>query len=51
MTNIEFAAIVAQSASGSVVAIELLMKLALGNGFMARKARNELRKIGVEVKS
>jgi hypothetical protein len=51
MTNMEFAMIVAQSAAGSVAAIEPLMKLSMGSGFVARKARMEPRKIGVEVVS
>lgn len=51
MTSIEFAATVTAAVAGSEEAIEALIRIAVGSGFMARKARCELRKLGVEVRS
>ena len=49
MTSIEFAATVTAAIAGSEEAVEALIRIAVGSGFMARKARCELRKLGVEV--
>jgi len=49
MTSVEFASTVAGAVGGNVAALKLLMQVALGTGFLALRARRELRKIGVEV--
>lgn len=50
MTSVEFASAVSRAVSGNADALKLLMQVALGSGFLALRARRELRKIGVEMK-
>lgn len=53
MTSIEFAATVTAASAGNEEAVETLMRVACdkSNKFIALRARSELRKIGVEVRS